>query len=463
VCGKRRRGPQAAPAGSVGDAPQCARGLVRGAWGIRRSALLIRDIGSLVVVPPGPLAGARLRCVNVIRDAALLIEDGRIAWFGPAHLAPTAPPGEEVSAAGGCVVPGLIDPHTHIPFVGDRAAEFVRRIAGESYLAIMQSGGGIRVTTQAVRAASEAQLVAENLPRLERMLACGVTTCECKSGYGLDPEHELKQLRAIRELARRQPIELVPTYLGAHALPPEFEGRAEEYLERISDQALLRQIVAEGLARFCDVFCDRGAFSVEQARRVLERGRDAGLIPKLHADELAQIGASRLAGELRAVSADHLEQIDDAGLAALRAAGTIAVLLPGTSFFLGIPHCNARRLIAAGVPVALATDCNPGSSMIESLPLIMNIACCQMRMLPGEVLVAVTANAAAALALHDRLGAIETGYQADLLLLDAPTLEEWFYTPGRNRVRAVIKRGQIVHPAASFAAGSDYRTPTRRP
>lgn len=409
--------------------------------------MLIRDIGSLVVVPPGPLAGAAMRQVSMIRDAAVLIEDGRLAWFGPAQDAPAAKHAATLSAQGGCVVPGLIDPHTHIPFAGHRAAEFARRIAGESYLSIMESGGGIRVTTQAVRDATEEQLVEQNLPRLQRMLAFGVTTCECKSGYGLAPEHELKQLRAIRALDRQQPIELVPTYLGAHALPAEYEGRADEYIDTIGSAAFLKRIADEGLACFCDVFCDKGAFTVEQARRVLTRAAKVGLKPKLHADELAQIGATRLAGELHAVSADHLETIDDGGIAALSSAGAVAVVLPGTSFFLGIAHCDARQLIDAGLPVALSTDCNPGSSMIESLPLIMNIACCQLRMPPVEVLTAVTANAAAAIDLHKRLGAIETGYDADLVILDAPTLDEWLYTPGRSRVRTVIKRGKVVFEA----------------
>ena len=409
--------------------------------------MLIRDIGALAIVPPGPLAGERMRHLEVLHDAALRITDGKIAWFGPAVDLPTADDESVISAEGGTVVPGLIDPHTHIPFAGERAGEFVRRVAGESYLSIMQSGGGIRVTTAAVRAATEDELVAQNLPRLARMLAFGVTTCECKSGYGLTPEHELKQLRAIRRLNELQPIELVPTYLGAHALPAEYEGRSDEFIDAISNEALLRRIADERLAVFCDVFCDRGAFTTEQARRVLERAARVGLKPKMHADELAQIGASQVAGQVKAVSADHLETIDEAGIAALQAAGTVAVVLPGTSFFLGIEHCDARRLINAGLPVALSTDCNPGSSMIESLPLVMNIACCQLRLTPAEILAAVTANAAAALDLHHRLGAIHPGYHADLLILDAPSLEEWFYTPGRNRVKIVIKKGTAVYPA----------------
>lgn len=406
--------------------------------------MLIRDIGTLCVVPPGPLAGDQMREVYMLREAALLVRDGRIAWFGPQRDAPRDADAPTLSARGGTVIPGLIDCHTHIPFAGNRAGEFVRRIAGESYLSIMQSGGGIRVTTAAVRAATLDELVSLNLPRLARMLAEGVTTVECKSGYGLSPEAELKQLRAIQALSKRQPIELIPTYMGAHAVPAEFDGRPDAFLDVIADERLLQQIAAEGLARFCDVFCDRGAFDVPQAQRVLEAAARAGLRPKLHADELAPIGASRLAGELRAVSADHLEHLDDAGLAALKAAGTIAVVLPGTSFYLGIPHADARRMIAAGLPVALATDCNPGSCPIESLPLVMNIACCQLRLRPVEVLAACTANAAAAIAAHDRLGAIEIGFDADLTILDAPSLDEWLYVPGLNRVRTVLKRGRVV-------------------
>lgn len=407
-------------------------------------SIFIRDIGALAAVPPGPRTGAAMREVPQIRDAAILVERGRIAWFGPQDAAPAHAHAATISADGGCVVPGLIDCHTHIPFAGNRVGEFVRRIGGETYLSIMQSGGGIRVTTAAVRAATQQQLVDDGLSRLQRMLADGVTTAECKSGYGLSADAELKQLRAIRELQSRQPIDLIPTFMGAHALPVEFEGRADAFLSEITSDELLDTISREKLARFCDVFCDRGAFDVVQARRVLERGRRHGLEPKLHADELAQIGASALAGELRAVSADHLEHLDDAGIASLRAGGVTAVVLPGTSFFLGIAHANARKMIDANLAVALATDCNPGSCMIESLPFIMNIACCQLRMLPAEVLTAVTANAAAAVGEASTRGAIAADFRADLVILDAPNIDEWMYAPGRNRVRTVIQAGRVV-------------------
>ncbi len=410
----------------------------------RDNSLLIRDIGTLAAVPPGPLTGERMQTWPLLHDAALLVRDGRIAWFGPAHKTPPDEGIATLSAAGGTVIPGLIDPHTHIPFVGDRSAEFIRRVAGETYLQILEAGGGIRVTMQAVRAASVDDLVAANLPRLRRMLAGGVVRVECKSGYGLAPEPELRQLEAVRELARRQPVRLHATYLAAHAVPPEFDGRPDAYLDLVADPALLADIARRGLAEFCDVFCDRGAFTVAQARRVLERARAAGLRPRLHADELARIGATQLAGELAALSADHLEHIDDAGIAALRAAGTVAVVLPGTSFFLGIPHADARRLIAAGLPVALATDYNPGSCMIESLAWIMSIAVCQLRLQPAEVLAACTANAAAALGVQSRAGALAVGYDADLVLLDVPTLDAWLYEPGRPHVRAVLVGGRTV-------------------
>lgn len=387
-----------------------------------------------------------MRDITHIFDAAILILDGRIAWYGPRSGSPDPPANcPRISAHGGCVVPGLIDCHTHIPFVGDRSGEFRRRIQGESYLSIMQAGGGIRVTTAAVRAATEDQLVQEGVERLGRMLRNGVTAVECKSGYGLSPDAELKQLRALRRLSESAVQTIVTTYMGAHAVPQEFEGRPDDYISAILDADLLRTIQRERLAEFCDVFCDRGAFDTAQSRRVLETAGRFGMRPRLHADELAQVGASRLAGEIGAVSADHLEHLDDAGLVAMRSAGTIAVVLPGTSFFLGIPHADARRMIREGLAVALATDCNPGSCPIESLPFIMNIACCQLRLTPEEVLAAVTANAASAIGRQNEIGAIEIGFAGDLVVLDAPDLTHWLYTPGRDRIRAVIRRGRVLH------------------
>jgi imidazolonepropionase len=410
--------------------------------------LVIRNIGELVVVPPGPVGGRSMRQVSCIESAALLIDGDRIAWFGPQRQL-DAPTGcDSIDAEGGCVIPGLIDCHTHTVFAGTREAEFVQRIEGRSYAEIAEAGGGIKVTVEAVRKASCDELVELALPRLRRMLAGGVTTVEIKSGYGLAVDHELKMLEAIRRLDALQPIELVATYLAAHTIPREFEGRPDAYLDTVLDEALLERIRDEGLAEFCDVFCERTAFSIEQSRRVLSTAKRFGLTPRLHADQITQMGATKLAGEVGAVSADHLETIDDEGLAALVAAGCVGVLLPGCSFFLSVAQAPARRILEADLPVAVATDYNPGSAMVESLPLVLHIACTQMRMTPTEVVVAATANAAAALNRQDRLGAIQTGMQADLVILDVPNHNRWLYEPGRCCVRTVIKAGTVAVTAS---------------
>jgi len=404
--------------------------------------LLIVNISELVVVPPGPVAGTEMDRIRRLPDAALLVEDGRIAWFGPSGDAPSAP--RTLDAQNGCVVPGLIDCHTHTVFAGGREAEFVQRVRGKTYHQIAEEGGGIRVTVEAVRRASQEVLARLARPRVERMLRQGVTTVEIKSGYGLTPADELKMLRAARTLADQTPVEIVGTYLAAHTVPAEFAGRAEDYLRVVCADEVLAEVRDQGLAEFCDVFCEQGAFNAAESRFALEAGLRHGLRPRVHADQLSQMGASRLAAELGAVSADHLEFVDDGAIAALQRSGTIPVLLPGCSFFLDTEPAPARKLMDAGLPVAVATDFNPGSSMIESLPLVMSIACTRLRMTPTEALVACTANAAAALARRDRLGAIAVGYQADLVLLDVPNIDAWPYHMGRNCVRAVLKRGQVV-------------------
>lgn len=406
--------------------------------------LFIENIGELVVYPPGPTPGRQMGNVTRLEGASLLIQGQAIARFGRKGEL-TVPAGCPVlDAANGCVVPGLIDCHTHAVFAGSREKEFVQRIEGRSYLEIAESGGGIRSTMRAVREASEDDLVRLALPRLRRMLESGTTTAEVKSGYGLTVDDELKMLRAIKRLNTLQPIELVGTYLAAHTVPPEYEGRADAYLDAMLADEVFERIAEEGLAEFCDVFCERSAFGVEQSRRVLEAAMRHGLRPRVHADQITQMGASQLAAELRAVSADHLETIDDAGIAALKAAGTIGVLLPACSFFLGVKQAPARRLIEANLPVAVATDVNPGSSMVESLALTLSIACTQLRLTPAEALVAATANAAAALDRHAHLGEIAPNMQADLLVLDVPNLEQWLYHVGRPCVRTVIKRGRVV-------------------
>ena len=405
---------------------------------------LIDNIAQLVAVPPGPVAGEAFSRPPIIEGAALLIEGETIAWFGPRADVPISRIDHTIDAHGGTVVPGLVDCHTHVVFAGSREDEYVRRIGGATYLEILDAGGGIRSSVRALRQASVDDLVEQSRPRLRRMLAWGATTVEVKTGYGLTPDDEIKMLLAVQRLAAELPVELVPTYLAAHAVPPEYEGRPDEYLRLMTAPLLLQRLRGEHLAEFADVFCERGAFTIEQSRRFLTACRQAGLKPKIHAEQITATGAARMAAALGAVSADHLECIDDAAISALKQSRTIPVLLPGCSFFLGTAPAPARKLIEAGLPVALATDCNPGSCLIESLPLIMSIAASVLRMTPLESLVACTANAAAALDRAARLGAVAKGWQADLLFLDIPNVNRWAYQVGVNPVRTVLKRGRVV-------------------
>jgi imidazolonepropionase len=405
---------------------------------------LIKNIGQLVLYPRGPIGGKSLTNVQFLQDASLLLSDQKIEWLGRSDEVPDHDVAEVIDAHGCCVVPGLVDCHTHTVFAGDRASEFVKQIKGRSYAEISASGGGIRVTVAAVREATEDQLIELALPRLRRMLQNGVTTVEIKSGYGLSVDDELKMLRAVKRLNEIQPVELVGTYLAAHTTPLEYAGRTNEYLDEVLGDEVLARIREEGLAEFIDVFCEKTAFDVIQARRVLEAGAKIGLDARLHADQITQCGASRLAGEFGARSADHLETIDDEGIEAMHGGGTIAVLLPACSFFLNVAQAPARRLIDADLCIALATDFNPGSSMVESLPLTMSIACTQMRMTPAEALIGATANAAAVLSRQDRIGALAPGMQADLLILDVPTIDHWPYHVGRNCVHTVIKNGKVA-------------------
>lgn len=420
-------------------------------------SLLITDIGELARVPAGPVPGRAMSQVPIQRNATLYIDGGKIAGLSP----PSPVPADlaVVSARGGCVVPAMIDCHTHTVFAGSRHAEFVQRCRGDTYEQIARRGRGIRVTVEAVQQASVEQLVADSLPRLQRMLAEGVTCVEIKSGYGLRLADELKMLQAIRRLRDLQPIELVATYLPAHVAPDEYRSRPGDYLDEVASEAALGQIADQRLAEFCDVFVDNVAFDALLAERLLQRASSFGLRAKLHVDQLANIGGTPLAARLQAVSADHLEEIDEAGIAALQTSQTIPVLLPGCTLFLSTPPAPARRMINADLPVALATDCNPGSSMIESMPLIMSLACCLLGMTPIEALVAATANSAAAVGRQDRLGAIQPGHQADVLILDLHHVEQWAYSIGRNCIRTVIQRGRVVHQAPPVLVGEGAARP----
>ena len=357
-----------------------------------------------------------------------------------------------LDAGGGTVTPGLIDPHTHLLFAGTREAELILRQRGADYLEILQAGGGILSTVAATRAASEGQLEEHGRRWLAEMLAHGTTTIEAKSGYGLDLPTELRLLEVAHRLGKEGPVEVLPTWLGAHAVAPEFRARpdgTEAYVRYLIDEQL-PGVVAQGRARFADVFCERGVFSPKQARRILQVAARLGLAPRIHADELAPSGGAELAAELGAMSADHLATPSQAGIDALAAAASsgrpvVAVVLPATTWFLMHEEvAPARTFIDRGIPVALATDFNPGTSPTPSLPFVMTVACLTLKLTPSEALAAVTINAAAALGISDEVGSLESGRQADLAVWAVPTHRQIPYWPAADLVRAVIKKGRVV-------------------
>ncbi len=405
---------------------------------------LIKNIGVLVT-PTGKTAkaGGEQGNLSVLRDAYVIFEDGRITEIGTGIPNAMEMPTEAIDACGKLVTPGLVDSHTHLVFGGWREHELALKRRGVPYLEILAQGGGILSTVKMTRAATEEELADKAEKILKEMLALGVTTCEAKSGYGLDKETELKQLRAIRELGNRQPVELVSTYLGAHAVPTDYKDNREAYLQLMEE--LLPQIAEEGLAEFCDVFCETGVFTPEEAKRILLAAQRLGLRSKIHSDEIDAIGGTEVAGEIGAVSAEHLIAINGFGIEALAKGGTVAVLLPATSFYLNKPYAPARAFVEAGVPVALASDFNPGSCPGFNLQLVMNLGCWKSGLSPEEVLTAVTLNAAAACGRADRIGSVEVGKQADLVIWDAPNLEYVFYRFGENLAKTVIKKGKIQY------------------
>ena len=410
------------------------------------SKLLITNIG-LLATPAGKeaKAGAAQGEILKLENAWILAEDGVILEVGTGEP-PVTEPGNcfEVFDAGGrLVTPGLVDAHTHLVFGGFRQHELADKLRGKTYLEILAAGGGILSTLKATRAASEAQLTAKALEALREMLSFGVTVCEAKSGYGLSLEEELKQLGVVRNLQGPQPVELVSTFLGAHAFPPEYKEDHEGYVRLICEE-MIPAVAAAGLAEYCDVFCETGVFTVEESRRILECGLAHGLKAKIHADEIDALGGAQLAGELGAVSAEHLIAVTEKGIESMAKGGTIACLLPATSFYLGANYAPARRFIEAGVPVALATDYNPGSCPSLNLQLVMNLACLKDRMTPEEVLTAVTLNGAAAVGRAATHGSIEAGKRADILICNAADLDFICYRFGSNLVRTVVKDGVPV-------------------
>ena len=404
------------------------------------------------------LSNATLACFDgaagygLRRDAALLVDGDRIAWVGPMAECPAATVAETFDCAGQLVTPGLIDCHTHLVYGGDRADEFEMRLEGASYAEIAARGGGIVATVQATRAASEAQLVAQALPRARRLLAEGVTTLEIKSGYGLDTHSEIKMLRAAARLGRELGVRVQKTFLGAHALPPEYAGRADEYIALVCEEMLPRAH-DEGLVDAVDVFVESIAFSLAQGKRVLETARALGLPLKAHVEQLSNLGGAAMAARFGALSVDHLEYLADDDIDAIAAAGSVAVLLPGAFYVLRetqLPPIDALR--AAGVPLALSSDANPGSSPVFSLLATLNLGCTLFRLTPAEALRGITCNAARALGLGDELGSLEVGKRADLVVwdLDRPALLA--YQLGLNPCRAVMAGGRWREHSAREAA-----------
>jgi imidazolonepropionase len=413
--------------------------------------LLIHGAAQVCVIPRldgGPQRGTALGTLAVIEDGAVAVHNGLIAEVGPSEaLRARYAPARSIDAAGCAVIPGFVDPHTHALWAGDRASEFEMRLAGATYMQIMAAGGGINSTVRNVRAASVDRLVEETLPRLDRMLRAGTTTVEIKTGYGLDVENEIKSLEAIYRLDDLHPIDIVPTFLGAHAVPPELKGRTDDYVELVVRE-MIPAVAAFARDRgrpmpFIDVFCEAGVFDVAQSRRVLEAGRDHGLPLKIHADEFEGLGGTKLAVELGAVSADHLVATPQADIDALGSGRTVAVGLPGTPFGLGHhDYTPAAAILAAGGALALATDCNPGTSWCESMQFIMALACRAMRLTPAQALAASTINAAFAVGRGDRMGSLEPGQQADILIVGAPDYRHLAYRFGGNLVSTVIKAGK---------------------
>jgi imidazolonepropionase len=386
--------------------------------------------------------------LGIIRHGAVAIKGKKLVWVGRTedlsrHVT-LDPEGREIDATGKVVMPGLIDAHTHFVFAGSRENEFEQRIQGLTYLEIAERGGGILSTVESTRKASFEELYSLGRKRLDRFLSCGVTTLEGKSGYGLSAEDEIKILKVMQALRMDHLIDLVPTFLGAHTLPREFKGDRRKYMDLVVKEMIPR-VAEERLAEFCDVFCEEKAFQINESREILETGKRYGLKPKIHADQLSSGAGAELAGEVGAFSADHLEYVSEAGMEQMAAKKVTAVLLPGASFFLSMKkYPPAREMIQKGIAVALATDFNPGSSMTESLPLMMTMGCLLYRLTPAEVIRAVTLDAAKSMGRGNEIGSVEPGKKADVIIMDAPNYRYLPYHFGVSHAEWVIKNGKVV-------------------
>lgn len=410
--------------------------------------LIISQAEQLITVAghsESPATKKQMRDIRIIENGTVVIEDGTIVAVGPHDDIKKTyktkwDQAEHIDATGKIVTPGLIDPHTHIVYAGSRENEYAMRLQGKTYMEIMNAGGGIHATTRATQKASFSELYEQSKPRMDQFLLHGVTTIEAKSGYGLTVEDELKQLEVAKKLHEDHPLDLVSTFMGAHAVPMEYKDNPDEFVDYVINDML--PIIAEKeLAVFNDVFCERGVFTPEQSKRILEAGKKYNLIPKIHADEIEPYGGAELAAEVGAISADHLLKASDEGIKQMAEKGVIGVLLPGTAFFLMAEYARARKMIDSGVPVALSTDANPGSSPTISLQFIMNLGCLNMGMTPEEVITATTINAAHAIGQAEMIGSIEEGKVGDLTIFNVPNYLMLSYHYGMNHVDTVIKRG----------------------
>ena len=413
--------------------------------------MLIHSASQLLTLSGVPQRGGDLGDLGIIPDGAVLIQGEQIAAVGPSdELRAAYPHVPALSAAGRVVMPGLVDPHTHLLWAGDRAAEFELRVQGKSYLEIMAAGGGIVSTVRATRAASVEELVAAARPRLEVMFAYGTTTAEAKTGYGLETGAEIRMLEALLALDQEGPLDLAFTFLGAHAIPAEFAGRDEAYTEAVCTEMLpavkswWEQHAVGRPLPFADVFCETGAFTLEQSRRILVRGRELGFSLKIHADEFDNLGGTALAAQLGATSADHLVATSPADIQALAQSDTVAVALPCTPFGLAeAAYTPAREILRAGGLLAIATDLNPGTAWCESMQFAIALACRYLRLTPAEAIAAATINAAAAIQLEESVGSLEPGKQADLLILSVSDYRHLGYRFGANLVQSIVKKGRL--------------------